>query len=156
MNSPIANLAQRITDDSLLSLDCILADYEKSLSRHIKEIGPIIDIAIVKHLFNQQWMMILPDVSGMEFWRTQTFDLNGFSGHMVHNSMDIAIRHAVSCWFRIRDDAALNRLQNTPEFEFGQYYSEQIGFLKERKIDFAEFNLRVTTKRLQMIENRTV
>lgn len=132
-----------------LDLNEINRDYRKRLAGYIDMIGAIELAAIVKMTDQNRWMMILPDVSGGDFWRTQSFDLDGFSGHSVHNSKDEAIKNAAAMHYIIRDDKALDRIQDTPEFLYGGFRIEQIGLLNDRQIDFKEFNSRIEKYRDQ-------
>lgn len=38
-----------------------------------------------------RWIMVLRDFSDSSRWRTQSFDINGFSGHAIFESRELAI-----------------------------------------------------------------
>lgn len=118
----------------------------------IAKIGEIDGAGIVKHHIDNRWQMILPDVSGQGRWRTQSFDLNGFSGHCVFASKDKAIKDAASLRFTERDDEALDRIQDTPEFQTGIYATEQIQLLNRGQIDFKEYTSRLVNYRQRLLE----
>jgi hypothetical protein len=113
----------------------------------IDRISEIDGAAVVKHHVDNRWQMILPDVSGNGRWRTQSFDGHGFSGHRVFDTKDLAIRSAASSQFTVRDDEALNRIQETPEFKSGLYATEQIGLFNRGEIDLKEYTRRVLSNR---------
>jgi GNAT superfamily N-acetyltransferase len=108
-------------------LEKILADHRAAMKRSIESIGDIGDCAIVRDKgARDRWQMILPDVSGAGKWRTQAFDLKGFSGHRVHPDRETAIYEAASEGFTVRDDTALDRIQNSPQFQRGLYLTDLV------------------------------
>lgn len=116
----------------------------------VAAIGEIEYIAIVKHRTGECWTMILEDVSGEGRWRCQSFDTKGFSGHMVFESKDEAIRNAAMMNFTVRDDGALDRLQDTLDFQAGLFSTEQIALLNRGEIDFSEYIARTKAYRQQL------
>lgn len=97
------------------------------LRRNISAIGQIEHAGIVRHQdANEEigkglrWLMILPDASSPGQWRTQAFDTAGFSGHMAFESREKAIESAAQLGFTVRDDEAIDRLQETPKFQRGR------------------------------------
>jgi hypothetical protein len=82
------------------------------------------DCIILKSSGNQ-WVMVLPDVAGVG-WRTQAFDERGFSGHRVFETRKKAFEDAVSSGFMERDDAALDRLQDVPKFQRGNFLTDLV------------------------------
>ena len=84
-------------------------------------------------------MMILPDVLDSTQWRTLNFDINGFSGHAVFATKDEAVESAVRCGFHVRDDEALDRIQNLPSFMLGNYCCDQIARLNCGEITYKQY-----------------
>lgn len=106
------------------TLEQRLAESEKRIALRIASIGVIGDAAIVKHHERDQWQMILPDIDGGGRWRIQVFDLKGFSGHMLFGGKEAAVRDASRNGYFIRDDDALDRLQDTPAFIRGNFATD--------------------------------
>lgn len=138
------------------SIEASIDSFEKYLKKiraesacRIEKIGHVGDIAIVKHEIDSRWQMILPDVSGGEFWRIQSFDHNGFSGHCVFKDKATAIKDAASSRFTERDDEALDRIQDTPAFQLGLYACEQIQLLNFGEISYTVYLNRIADYRLQ-------
>ena len=127
-----------------VGFETYLANAREELKRGVKEIGPIEDIAIVKHHRDDRWLMLLPDVSGGDHWRTQSFDRNGFSGHSVFASKNDAVR----------DDAALDRIQDSCDFQTGLFATEQIVRLNTGQIGFEEY-LRSVSNFRKRLESAT-
>jgi len=127
--------------------EALLAKVRSEQAEAVKLIGEIGDFAIVKHHQDDQWFMILPDVSGNGRWRLQSFDQRGFSGHMVFSCKVQAIHEAASLRFTVRDDGALERLQDTPEFQIGLFAVEQLALHNRGAISFDEYlqNVRAFT-----------
>lgn len=65
------------------------------------------------------YVLLVPDVSGGEVWRIQRFDANGFSSHALYSDKERAIEAAISEGFTLRDDTALDRLQQTARWDRG-------------------------------------
>ena len=126
-----------------VSLDDILAEAANATKLAIASIGEIDICGIVKHKEDTRWMMVLEDVSGGGRWRTQDFDLNGFVGHITFATKEQAIEHAASMCFTIRDDEALDRIQDTPAFQAGIYACEQLRLLNGRDITLTEYGVRM-------------
>lgn len=105
----------------------MLAKQRAAKARAIDDIGPVGEGAIVRHKsLSPQWLMILRDASEPGKWRTQSFDLKGFSGHMVYADRAAAIDAAASAGYTVRDDLALDRIQDTPEFQRGLFVCDLI------------------------------
>ena len=140
-----------------VGFETYLANAREELKRGVKEIGPIEDIAIVKHHRDDRWLMLLPDVSGGDHWRTQSFDRNGFSGHSVFASKNDAVREAASMNFTVRDDAALDRIQDSCDFQTGLFATEQIVRLNTGQIGFEEYLRSVSNFRKRLdVASRTI
>ena len=132
------------------SLDELFARAKAEGQAGVAAIGEIEYIAIVKHPKSESWTMILEDVSGEGRWRCQSFDANGFSGHMVFNSKDEAIRNAAMMRFTVRDDGALDRIQDTQSFQAGMYSIEQIALFNRGEIEFSEYLARTKAYRAHL------
>lgn len=139
MHTTFAKSVQAALQGEQVGFETYLASVKEKLKKGIEEIGPIDDIAIVKHCRDDRWQMLLPDVSGGDHWRTQSFDRNGFSGHHVFASKNEAVSEAASMNFTVRDDAALDRIQDSCDFQTGIYATEQIVRLNAGEIDFEEY-----------------
>lgn len=117
----------------------MLAEKRAAKQRAIEAIGKIEDCAIVRHSSGDNtWRMILRDASEPGKWRTQSFDLKGFSGHMVFDSKEDAIDSAASQGYTIRDDSALDRIQDTPSFQRGLYVTDLIARVNTKAITYQE------------------
>lgn len=127
--------------------EALLAKVRSEKAEAVKLIGEVIEFAIVKHHQEDQWFMILPDVSGHGRWRLQSFDLRGFSGHMLFSCKVQAIHEAASLRYTVRDDGALERLQNTPDFQIGLFAVEQLALHNRGAISFDDYlkNVRAFT-----------
>lgn len=103
----------------------MLAEQREAKRRTLEAIGEVLDAAILTHKSGaDRWQMVLPDVTGNGRWRTQSFDLNGFSGHMVFDDKASALDSAVGLGFTTRDDAALDRIQDLPSFQRGLFAAD--------------------------------
>lgn len=117
----------------------IIAESRLTCKRARASIGDIGDCAIVRHEDGgDRWMMILQDGTELGKWRTQSFDNRGFSGHMSFDSMDLAIEDAVKSHYSVRDDEALDRIQDSPEFQRGLYTTDLIGRVNSGKVSHLE------------------
>jgi len=124
---------------SNVHFEALLAKVRREQAEAVTLIGDVTDLAIVKHHQQDQWFMILPDVSGHGRWRLQSFDLSGFSGHMVFSCKVQAIHEAASLRFTVRDDGALERLQDTPDFQIGLFAVEQLALHNRGAISFEDY-----------------
>ena len=104
----------------------MLAQRRAEQLRAIKAIGDFDVGAIVRHTSDSRWKIICRDASSQGKWRTQSFDLKGFSGHLTFETRAQAIEDAATSGFTVRDDAALDRVQNTPAFQRGLFASDLI------------------------------
>lgn len=117
----------------------MLAEQRATMARAIAAIGDVGDCAIVRDKSGaDRWQMILRDASEPGKWRTQSFDLKGFSGHMVYPDRDAAIHAAASSGFTVRDDMALDRIQDSPQFQRGLYVTDLIGRVNSGVISYGE------------------
>lgn len=114
---------------------------KKAVAR--SEIGDVSNGAVVADKAGNRFAMVLPDVDGGGKWRIQQFDSRGFVGHSVYNSQDEALNEAIDRGFVKRDDTALDRLQNTPEFARGNFITDLVGKVNARKITSDEFDRRI-------------
>ena len=154
MHATFEKTVQVALQGEKVGFETYLANAREELKRGVKEIGPIEDIAIVKHHRDDRWLMLLPDVSGGDHWRTQSFDRNGFSGHSVFASKNDAVREAASMNFTVRDDAALDRIQDSCDFQTGLFATEQIVRLNTGQIGFEEY-LRSVSNFRKRLESAT-
>lgn len=127
-------------DDS--SFESILVNQRAAHLRSLELIGVVDEMAIVQKMIDgkpqAQWKMILPDVSEEGKWRTQTFDERGFSGHATFASKDLAIDAAAESDFCLRDDMALDRIQNTPVFQRGLFTTDLLQRANSGLVTFTE------------------
>ena len=89
-------------------------------------VGDISDGVVLRHEGGKRFVMVLPDVDGGGKWRIQRFDAQGFSGHMVFKNADEALTAALGEGFKTRDDAALDKMQGTPEWDRGMFAADLI------------------------------
>lgn len=89
-------------------------------------VGDITDGVVLRHEEGRRFVMVLPDVDGGGKWRIQRFDAQGFSGHMVFKDQEEALEAALGEGFKTRDDGAMDRMQDTPEWERGMFAADLI------------------------------
>ena len=89
-------------------------------------VGDITDGVVLRHEEGRRFVMVLPDVDGGGKWRIQRFDAQGFSGHMVFKDQEEALEAALGEGFKTRDDGAMDRMQDTPEWERGMFAADMI------------------------------
>lgn len=130
--------------------EALLAKARQRLADAVAAIGEVKDFAIVKHRERDSWLAVLPDVSGLGRWRLQSFDTKGFSGHMIFSSKTEAIVEAASQHCTVRDDGALDRLQDTVEFKIGLFAIEQLMLLNRGEISFDSYCEGVSNFRKQL------
>lgn len=114
-----------------------LAHKRAELAGKIEALGEISAGGILKHITDERWIFVLPDVSGGETWRMQYFDPKGFSGHGLYKNAREAIETAVGLGFEKRDDGALDRMQQLPSFWRGVYAAELIRKINGGKLSMA-------------------
>ncbi|MDF2461972.1 MAG: hypothetical protein K0Q43_207 [Ramlibacter sp.] len=138
----------------------MLAERRAALQRSIEQIGDVGECAIVKHTKGNRWLMILRDASAQGNWRTQAFDVQGFSGHETYATREQAIEIAAGRGFTQRDDQALDRLQDTEAFQRGLYAADLIQQHAAGAIGLEELHRRLavfdeTSMALRTISNAT-
>lgn len=144
MQTQITARAQAGSKSSQETMAKLMSMYGSKIAEAIERIGKFEEVAIIKHEASNRWIMILPDISGEGRWRLQHFDLGGFMGHQVFDTKREAIREAAnSIRFPVRDDGALDRIQNTPDFLIGNYRTEQLHRLNRGLIGYSEFKASV-------------
>lgn len=117
----------------------MLAEQREAKRRTLEAIGEVLDAAVLKHASGaDRWQMVLPDVAGNGRWRTQSFDLNGFSGHMVFDDKAGALDSAVGLGFTSRDDSALDRVQNLPSFQRGLFAADLLMQVNAGQLQYEE------------------
>ena len=124
-------------------LEQLLADHLAATERALDAIGVVHDCAILRHENQARWQMVLRDASTAGNWRTQGFDVNGFFGHMTFATKQEAIESAVTSDYTVRDDGALDRLQDTAAFQRGLFCSEVMRLANAGEIAFEEAIKRV-------------
>lgn len=126
----------------------IVAEQRLARRRAIAAIGDVGECAIVRQcgrdgVAADRWKMILPDASEPGNWRTQTFDMRGFYGHVSFATRELAIADAANSGFSLRDDTALDRIQDTPAFQRGLFVTDLVGQVNAGKITHAEGDRRL-------------
>lgn len=86
-----------------------------------------------------RWIMVLRDFSDANCWRTQSFDINGFSGHAIFESRELAIESAIRSGFLHREDEALDRVQDLPSFMLGNFCCDQIAKFNAGEISYQQY-----------------
>ncbi|OLP04605.1 hypothetical protein [Rhodoferax antarcticus] len=137
--------------DLLTAFDTVKSDQFFGLSE-LQNVRPMTEDPALVHAFRfddmaifkdgdgkDRWMLICPDMSNNQHWRTQSFDLDGFSGHMVFNTKDDALESVVRCGFYVRDDQALDRLHDLPSFLLGNYCCDLISKVNDREITYKQY-----------------
>lgn len=89
--------------------------YQKIMGRH--EGNPVgVECRAVKR---EAWAFVLADASCPGRFRIQYFDLDGFSGHHVHKTVEEAIEDMVTSGYRQIDIGALDRVAATDRWALG-------------------------------------
>ncbi len=141
-------LMPRVPESALASLasegfERILREHRVAKARAMKAIGDVGDCAIVKNRAGDRWQMILRDASEPGKWRTQQFDARGFAGHRTFPSRAEAIDAVADAGYSIRDDEALDRMQNTPAFQRGLFVADLLRLVNGGAISFDEGSRRI-------------
>lgn len=97
----------------------ILEEARRTLAESVLKIGQFDDFRILRHEALPSWVFILRDCSSNQHWRIQRFDKDGFVGHEIYQTKEIAINAAARERHVIQDDDALDRLEKTPSFRLG-------------------------------------
>ncbi|HWS26419.1 MAG TPA: LPD23 domain-containing protein [Xanthomonadales bacterium] len=141
-SAPRANTLASLSRDA--AFDAMLLQRRERLRAAVEAIGQFDDGAIVRHRdYEDRWKIICRDASNPGHWRTQSFDLKGFSGHLSFATREQAIEDAASSGFTVRDDAALDRIQDTPAFQRGLFAAELI-----RKVNVGELSFLAANEEL--------
>ena len=106
------------------SLEDILQEHLAAIERSLAEIGDTGECAILRHQSQQRWTMVLRDASHPGKWRTQDFDATGFFGHSTFDTKALALTRAVEGSYTVRDDTALDRLQDAASFQRGLFAAD--------------------------------
>lgn len=109
-------------------------------ARRIAAVGDITNGAIVRHVGSQRWAFLLPDMGEPGKWRMQYFDARGFSGHSIFASEDEVLRASVNEGFRIRDDQALDQIQDLPSFRRGNYLADLVHHVNSGQLPYARIS----------------
>lgn len=129
---------------SAQTFDQIIAQGRLAKKRAIQAIGDVGECAIVRNIDGtHRWKMILPDASEPGHWRTQAFDEKGFFGHATFASKELAIEEAAVSGYSVRDDGALDRIQDTPAFQRGIFVSDLIRQVNSQQITHNEAEKRL-------------
>lgn len=115
-----------------------VAAIREKRERQIEAVGDISNGVILRHKTDKRWAFMLPDMTEEGRWRVQYFDEKGFSGHWVRDTQREIVEETTGGGFELRDDEALNRIQNTENFKRGNYVSELIRELNMGKITRSE------------------
>jgi GNAT superfamily N-acetyltransferase len=117
------------------TLKDILSEGRLAHFRAISSIGEVGECAIVRSASGRaQWKMILRDASEPGKWRTQSFDERGFSGHKSFDTQELAIKDAAETGFSVRDDGALDRIQDSHQFQRGIFVTDLIARVNAGKL----------------------
>lgn len=114
----------RASASASADLKALMRDQAARRKAALDAIGEVGAGAIVRKPGSDRWMIILPDASAAGHWRVQPFDEDGFSGHTSYARRAEAIEHAARVGYTLRDDLALDRLQDTPRFRRGLLAAE--------------------------------
>lgn len=123
------NYWKRVTDDS--------RDLDPAFARHLREIARPVQIAFtrlmrassgdpvgfeVKCSSREAWKVILPEpvpAGDPQNWRVLSFDADGFTGHMVHKTIQDAAEDMLQAGFTELDQGALERCAGTERWARG-------------------------------------
>lgn len=123
----------------------LLKRIHAEIDARISLIGEVNGIKVLRHEALAQWVAILENCNGApNSWRLQKFDKDGFVGHQVYASKEEAIRNAARERFTLHDDTALDRMERTVAFRYGNAVSDERDKLNASRISFNAFLARVT------------
>lgn len=117
-----------------------VARLQDRTARRIAAIGDITDGAIVRQDSGERWDFLLPDMTEPGKWRMQYFDVRGFSGHGIYNTIEQLAIAAVAGGFLTRDDDALDRVQELASFQRGNYAADLIRQVNAGELQYADAN----------------
>ncbi|MEJ8837644.1 GNAT family N-acetyltransferase [Ramlibacter sp. AN1133] len=86
-----------------------------------------------------RWVLVLPDASKPGNWRVQHFNLDGLDSHVSVASREQAYQTALHAGFTLRDDGALDRIQDTTRFQRGLLQADLQGQRNRGEISLLEF-----------------
>lgn len=138
-SAPANNVLRSISDDP--ALQTMLLQRREQVQRAIDAVGAFDEAAIVRHQNDAgRWKIICRDASDPGKWRTQSFDLKGFSGHVTFDRREQAIEDAATSGFTVRDDRALDRIQDTPAFQRGLFAADLVRKINAGELSFLAAN----------------
>lgn len=120
--------------------DAILTEIREERAARIRAVGDVAQGAILRQEVGQRWAFLLPDMGEPGKWRIQYFDLRGFSGHGVYDTPAALVDAAILGGYLVRDDAALDRVQDVPSFRRGCFAGELIDKINAGLIDYETAN----------------
>ena len=125
------------TDETLLlkgDFQGFLASIRAKTQIKIDAIGDVSNGAILSNQEGTRWVFLLPDMTEQGKWRLQRFDADGFSGHAIYDSHASLVEAAARENFITHDHGALDRLQDTPRFQRGNFASDLIRRVNSRDL----------------------
>lgn len=81
-----------------------------------------------RHVSEERWAFILPNVSGNDEWRIQYFDRDSFTSHACYASMQAAAEELVRDSYTEEDIGALDRIAATDRWRIG---SQRLAILQQ-------------------------
>ena len=117
-------------DGFMTMLDKLRQDRQSA----IDSVGDISDGVVLRHRKSERWAFLLPDATESGRWRAQYFDTDGFFGHSTRDTEMEIIEEAVGQGFVVRDQSALERLQDTKRFQRGNFVSNLLFQMSTGKI----------------------
>jgi hypothetical protein len=117
-----------------------LAAIRSKKASALAHIGDVTNGAILVHERGARWVFLLPDMTVEGRWRMQRFDERGFSGHGIFDTQQELVEAAVGEGFNTLDPDALDRLQNTPAFQRGNYLTDLVRRVNSKEITMDDAN----------------
>lgn len=120
------------------TLEQLRAEFDRRRSERTASIGDVSNGAILASESGSRWVFLLPDMTEQGKWRMQRFDERGFSGHGIYNTHDELVLAAANDGFFRHDPGALDRLQDTPLFQRGNFLTDLVQRVNARELSHAE------------------
>lgn len=115
-----------------------LAEIRSARQKTLAVIGDVTNGVILRDDSGKRFAFLLPDMTEQGKWRIQRFDERGFSGHGIFNTQLELVEAAANEGFKTHDPGALDRLQDTPAFQRGNYLTELVRQVNSKEITMAE------------------
>ena len=121
-----------------------LLNQQRILRKILADTGDLMGIELKKE-GSDLCVALLPEPDGSDRVRLVKYGKSGFFGHDVFTSAVEALSDALSQGYRERADGTLDRYSTTAMWKKGMAYVELLMAFNAGRINFQEFNHRLTT-----------